>query len=763
MNNRTPIQKLIALTLIFSVSTSIFAVTSQPIESPQPLWTGARVQGLGGGVPTLFGDNSAVMINPASLGSTDVMPLSISSQRIIGQFDYFTVNTGFEFEAPFSFQGRLKQNVAVGLSYGSMSSGGIPRTLLDTGAIRQDGTFSSGFDMVYLAGSTDLYDINGFNIIAIGSGLKFLRQTVNERSRTGMGLDIGAIGTYHMNEGLVEKIHVGASIQNFLATPLKWDFTDPNTGTQITNEGQLPIQFYAGVRADMLDDKLSVFAQNGIDGISFGTEYWIDKALCLRAGTNFKLISVGTGLLLENVVGGLSENNGYGLRFDISYTQNTAPLDLNPNINFSISLLGESRPKTPQIFTPLQDTTTREKSIRLAGVGPKNASIQIYNNKSLARTLNSDRYGNWQIPQFPLNEGKNRVYAGSYSLEKSDSSKSDSVLITSDSTPPSFNVKIYPENRRLVVVAEPSEPLIELSGKIGSIPLNFEKEGEGWVARTSLPGEITAGATPPSEYRVLSLLGKDKAGNLSEEERHSFFATLDTPQDKLVHYRNEVRFLGKSSKFIRGILINGEAVYVDSQNRFTSAVRLQPGKNMVKVTLKPIQGEDLIYGLRILRLVTFPDLDKKVKERREIEFLATLGILEGDPDGNFYPDRPITRRYMARTLVKLKKLPLDTTETSQFSDVSANDPDSAYIQAALQNGILFAYPDGTFKPDQGLTLSEALSLLNNAGVVDEVPPASGETEIARRKDLAQYLAYTPKYEVQIERLIDWEKGYKFTR
>ena len=86
------------------------------------------------------------------------------------------------------------------------------------------------------------------------------------------------------------------------------------------------------------------------------------------------------------------------------------------------------------------------------------------------------------------------------------------------------------------------------------------------------------------------------------------------------------------------------------------------------------------------------------------------------------------------------------------------DPDAPYIQAAVENGLAFAYPDGTFKADQPLTLSEALFLLSNARIVDAQPELD-EDQYIKRRELAQYLSYSPRYELQIERLIDWERGY----
>ena len=47
-----------------------------------------------------------------------------------------------------------------------------------------------------------------------------------------------------------------------------------------------------------------------------------------------------------------------------------------------------------------------------------------------------------------------------------------------------------------------------------------------------------------------------------------------------------------------------------------------------------------------------PDINPRVKGRREIEFLSTIGILHGNDDGNFYPERAVTRQYLTKIMLR---------------------------------------------------------------------------------------------------------------
>ena len=233
-----------------------------------------------------------------------------------------------------------------------------------------------------------------------------------------------------------------------------------------------------------------------------------------------------------------------------------------------------------------------------------------------------------------------------------------------------------------------------------------------WTATVDIPDQIQNASMIPKTMSNLQIEVKDEAGNSSGILNYPFFIQFDFPQDKYVHYKEKLRFIGNASSLVSQVTINDYPVYLDPQNRFSIHTPLSAGKNAVKIDVKTTEDTTLTYYTRILRLVTFPDLDSSVKSRREIEFLATLGILDGDDDGNFYPYRQVTRQYIAKLMVLATSE--DTPEAPDsdlFSDVSQTHPFAAYIKLAVESGLIFAYPDGTFKPDQALTLSQSLAPL----------------------------------------------------
>lgn len=81
----------------------------------------------------------------------------------------------------------------------------------------------------------------------------------------------------------------------------------------------------------------------------------------------------------------------------------------------------------------------------------------------------------------------------------------------------------------------------------------------------------------------------------------------------------------------------------------------------------------------------------------------------------FYPDNEATREEIAIAFVKIKGYDIsvydDAVLEKMFTDwQSVLPPARAYIAAAVDNGILSGYEDGTFRPHQGITRAELSAL-----------------------------------------------------
>jgi hypothetical protein len=757
-------KKSLVLLLFFMLIGSFCVLQAQsvnrPIDNPQVQMIGARAKSLGGTNPVLVDDINGVFINPAVVGSVEPMPFTASSQKVMGYFDYQFFSASFPMDIFIPLDEKMwQQKMVFGLSYGSSVLRDIPRTVLTTvgtrDTIRPIGSYSSGFDVIAGSAAVVYHDKLGFDRLSAGMNLKAVRHFVGSDTRSAFGMDVGGLASYNLNKYSINRLHVGVSAINVIATPLVW---------QDKTTSYMPLQPFVGVCIETMEEELALFLHNDLQGVSVGAEWLLHPSFTLRGSTNFKNINIGTGLVFPNVMGFGDQH--YGVRVDYNYTHQQENITVDPTSSLSVSVLGEVKPRTPEILQPENTIITANEFVALSGVGPEKTTIRIYNNQILSRTISTDRYGRWKFQYFPLNEGKNEITIKSYSLQKDVSVESDKRVMFLDTVPPSLGVRILPESDNLKIeVRTPSsdisEELQRVDGLIGKERVVFKKgTSHFWSAVVTAPPEIVSDSSVPKEMQELMLFAVDKVGNETGVKKYPFYIVMNFPVDKHVHYRSHIRCIGRASPMMKSLQLEDSAVYVDQNYNFSVTKKLKPGKNLLKFNFKTLDDQKIQYTARVLSLKSFPDLTKNVKERREIQFLATLGLFSGDADGNFYPDREVTRMFITKMMVDATGLKMpEKVDENLFPDMEKDDPSAPYVYTAVNEGLIFAYPDGTFKPDKPLTMAEAIYLLSNAGVIDE-ETVSNQARYATRKELAKFLAYTPRYEIRIERLINWEKGYK---
>jgi len=94
----------------------------------------------------------------------------------------------------------------------------------------------------------------------------------------------------------------------------------------------------------------------------------------------------------------------------------------------------------------------------------------------------------------------------------------------------------------------------------------------------------------------------------------------------------------------------------------------------------------------------------------QVNYLASLGILSGYPDGTYRPNEQITRAEFAAIASKFDSL--SATSTNVFPDVPSNHWAVGMINSAYAKGWVTGYPDGTFRPDEQITRAEVVSIVN---------------------------------------------------
>lgn len=112
----------------------------------------------------------------------------------------------------------------------------------------------------------------------------------------------------------------------------------------------------------------------------------------------------------------------------------------------------------------------------------------------------------------------------------------------------------------------------------------------------------------------------------------------------------------------------------------------------------------------------FKDVPKNHANYAEIMFLLERGVIE--PKEKFGVNEKVTREEVAVMLSKA--LGLDGKQTTtKFKDVPLKLSSSGYINSAVKDGIIYGYPDGTFKPKQYVTRGQMASFISRAFKLSE--------------------------------------------
>ncbi|MFR9296388.1 MAG: S-layer homology domain-containing protein [Aedoeadaptatus pacaensis] len=108
--------------------------------------------------------------------------------------------------------------------------------------------------------------------------------------------------------------------------------------------------------------------------------------------------------------------------------------------------------------------------------------------------------------------------------------------------------------------------------------------------------------------------------------------------------------------------------------------------------------------------IPYKDVTERDWSYEAIGFMTEKGIIKGYEDGSFRPKEAISRAEFAAMAARFDKLVAGTG--NPFNDVPDTHWAVASIDSAAAKGWVSGYPDGSFKPERKITRSEVVSITN---------------------------------------------------
>ena len=173
--------------------------------------------------------------------------------------------------------------------------------------------------------------------------------------------------------------------------------------------------------------------------------------------------------------------------------------------------------------------------------------------------------------------------------------------------------------------------------------------------------------------------------------------------------------LGSTQDPAGNIFINNGKVDIQNNSSLT-LISVGNQINPVKVS-GSIKLDASQVAVPVIISTQFTDLGNHWAARF-IQELVDRNLLSGFPDGTFRPEANITRAEYGALIAKTFNLPRQVGASSgTFRDVADNFWGKDAITKAANMGFITGFPDGTFRPAQNLTRTQALvSVVNGLGL-----------------------------------------------
>lgn len=123
---------------------------------------------------------------------------------------------------------------------------------------------------------------------------------------------------------------------------------------------------------------------------------------------------------------------------------------------------------------------------------------------------------------------------------------------------------------------------------------------------------------------------------------------------------------------------------------------------------------------------SFPDVDEYAEYAEAVKYVSEAGVMVGDENGNFNPNKTVTRAEMATIICRMLGMTENLPASSAFSDVPINHWANKHIGRAAELGIVNGYGNGMFGPSDNVTYEQVVTMIIRAiGGGDEAADLGG--------------------------------------
>ncbi|AEY64992.1 Calx-beta domain-containing protein [Clostridium sp. BNL1100] len=374
---------------------------------------------------------------------------------------------------------------------------------------------------------------------------------------------------------------------------------------------------------------------------------------------------------------------------------------VNSPFKFKVSGTGTSDSQTGGGTTPETPLPKETIDINVGDHSLKNISVDVQNeNNTKTTTVNVDETEVQKI----LNE-----------MEKTDPDKEKKVII------PVTN------NSDKVVGELKASTLKAMADMDAIIEIKTENVSYSLPANNVNIDEIVEklGGNPELKDILVKVTvtkaTNDKSDKIKDAAENKGFEVKGKPVEFEISFKNAGREVTVSSfnNYVARTVAIPEGI---DPKKITTGVVCNPDGSFTHVPTA-VNVIDNIYYAKINSLtnstyaliynpLTFKDVEKHWSKNYVNDAGSRL-IVSGTGNGNFTPDRAVTRAEFAVMIVKALGLK-GSQFADNFSDVGKDNPYYSYICTAYQYGIITGYTNGKFGPNDLITREQSMTMISKA-------------------------------------------------
>ena len=137
---------------------------------------------------------------------------------------------------------------------------------------------------------------------------------------------------------------------------------------------------------------------------------------------------------------------------------------------------------------------------------------------------------------------------------------------------------------------------------------------------------------------------------------------------------------------------------------------VRPGKYITRAEVSAILFRLLVDSAKYESYTSdYSDVKDDAWYAQSVKYLTAVDIARGYEEGDFRPDRPISRAEFAAMISGFDKL--EETDGDRFSDIDDHWA-AGYINSAAQKGWVTGHTDGTFRPEDYMSRAEVVTVIN---------------------------------------------------